>query len=173
MDYVYDNWIGLVGLVVTGVGLAVTVWQVVLARKAAEASEGAASAARTASVETRNAIHGVLTVADLERAIGYIRELKEFHRKQEWDVCLNMYQIVRASLEHVRKRLPVQEASQRRKLREAIDQMRVIEDNVDDALKRNADPTASENFNKTINEIQRCLEEIVSSVQIREGEVGT
>ena len=157
----------------TGVGLAVTVWQVVLARKAAEESKDAASAARTASVETRSAIHGVLTVADLERAIGYIRELKEFHRDRRWDVCLNMYQIVRASLAHIRSRLPVQETSQRRKLREAIDQMRVIEDNVDDALKRNEDPTTSENFNKTINEIQRCLEEIVSSVQTREGEVST
>ena len=53
--------------------------------------------------------------SSLRNSIGYIRELKEFHRKQEWDVCLNMYQIVRASLEHIRKRLPEQEASQRRK----------------------------------------------------------
>ena len=42
-----------------------------------------------------------------------------------------------------------------------------------DALKRNTAPTASEKFNKTLNEIQVQLEEIVSSVQTREGEVST
>ena len=173
MDYVYDNWIGLGGLVVTVVGLAVTVWQVVRARKVAEESKDAASAARTASVQTRDAIHGVLTVSDLQRSIGYVQELKEFHRYKNWAVCLNMYHILRESLAHIRARLPVQKASQRRKLREAIDQMRVMEDNVDDALKHNTAPTASEKFNKTLNEIQVCLEEIVSSVQTREGEVST
>lgn len=173
MDYVYDNWIGLGGLVVTGFGLAFTVWQVYLARKAAEESKDAASAAHTASVETRSAIHGVLTVADLERAIGYIRELKEFHRDRRWDVCLNMYQIVRASLEHIRKRLPVREANRRQKLLEAINQMMVMENSVDNALMHNIDPTTPEKFNSTLNEIQVSLEEIVSSVQTREGEVST
>lgn len=157
----------------TVVGLAVTVWQVVRARKVAEESKDAASAARTASVQTRDAIHGVLTVSDLQRSIGYVQELKEFHRYKNWAVCLNMYHILRESLAHIRARLPVQKASQRRKLREAIDQMRVMEDNVDDALKHNTAPTASEKFNKTLNEIQVCLEEIVSSVQTREGEVST
>lgn len=157
----------------TVVGLAVTVWQVVRARKAAEESKDAASTARTASVKTRDAIHGVLTVADLQRSIGYIQELKEFHRYENWAVCLNMYHILRESLAHIRARLPTQEAIQSLKLREAIDQMKVMEDNVDDALKHNTAPTASEKFNKTLNEIQVCLEEIVSSVQTREGEVST
>lgn len=179
MDYLYDNWGNLaseasvVGLLATIIGLGVAVWQVTVARKAAEASRDAASAARTASVQTRDAIHGVLTVSDLQRSIGYVQELKEFHRYENWDVCLNMYHILRESLAHIRARLPVQEAIQRRKLRESIDQMRVMEDNVDDALKRDTAPTASEKFNKTLNEIQVWLEEIVSSVQTREGEVST
>lgn len=176
MDYVYDNWGNLAsvaGLLATIIGLGVAVWQVTAARKAAEASRDAASAAHTASVQTRDAIHGVLTVADLQRSIGYVQELKEFHRYENWAVCLNMYHILRESLAHIRARLPVQEASRRRKLREAIDQMRVMEDNVDDALKHNTAPTASEKFNKTLNEIQVWLEEIVSSVQTWEGEVST
>lgn len=152
----------------TGLGLAVTVWQVVLARKAAEGSKDAASAARTASVETRDAIHGVLTVADLRQSIGYIRELKDFHRYRRWDVCLNMYQILRESLAHIRSRLPEQEDDRRRELQEAIDQMRVMEDNVDDALKHDADPTVPEEFNITLNEIQVSLEAIVSSAQTGE-----
>lgn len=157
----------------TGVGLAVTVWQVIRARKAAEGSKDAASAARNASVETRDAIHGVLTVADLQRSIGYIQGLKEFHRGRRWDVCLNMYQTLRESLAHIRARLPEQEDDRRRELQEAINQMRVMEDKVNDDLKHDADSTVPEKFNSTLNEIQVSLEEIVSSVQTREGEVST
>ncbi len=166
-------WVGLTGLIVTVVGLGIAIWQVIGARRAAEAAEDAASAAENASVETRDAIHSVLVVSDLERVIGYVQQIKSFHRDQKWDICLNMYQLLRSSLADIRARLPHPVAQDRLTLRKAIDQVRAIEDNVDTAIRIGSNPAASENFNGVLNEIQAELEGIVSSAQILESEVST
>lgn len=173
MDYLYDNLVGGAGLIATVVGLGIAIRQVVGARKAARAAESAASAAHTASVETRDTIHSVLVISDLERVIGYVQQIKSFHRDQKWDICLNMYQLLRSSLADIRARLPEPAAQHRLTLREAIDQVRAIEDNVDTAVRSDTSPTAAENFNSVLNAIQVRLEEIVSSAQIRGSEVST
>lgn len=171
MNYLYDNWVGLSGLFATVVGLGIAIWQIIGARRAAEAAEDAAAAARRASVETQGAIHSVLAVSDLQRAIGYVQQIKGFHREKRWDICLNTYQLLRASLADIRARLPESDAQNRLTLREAIDQVRVIEDNVDAAVRASTEPAAPENFNSVINEIQVRLEEIVSRAQIQGSEV--
>ena len=173
MNYLYDNWVGVAGLVATVVGLGIAIWHVIGARRAAEAAEDAASAAENASVETRDAIHSVLVISDLERVIGYVQQIKSFHREQKWDICLNMYQLLRSSLADIRARLPEPAAQHRLTLREAIDQVRAIEDNVDTAVRAGTGPTAAENFNSVLNAIQARLEEIVSSAQIQGSEVST
>ena len=173
MNYLYDNWVGVAGLIVTGIGLGFAIWQVIVARKAAEAAEDAASAAHKASIETRDTIHSVLVISDLERVIGYVQQIKGFHREEKWDICLNMYQLLRASLADIRARLPDPAAKHRIALREAIDQMRAIENNVDTAVRIGANPVAFEKFNSVLNEIQAKLEEIVSSAQVQESEVST
>ena len=173
MNYLYDNWVGLAGLIVTVVGLGIAIWQVVGARRAAESAEKAASAARRASDETRSAIHGVLTVSDLQRVIGYVQQIKIFHREQKWDICLNMYQVLRSSLADIRARLPEPAAQYRLTLREAIDQVKAIENDLDVAVRAGAESMASEDFNGILNEVQAKLEEMVSSVQVQEGEVST
>ena len=173
MNYLYDNWVGVAGLIATVVGLGIAIWQVIGARRAAEAAEDAASAAENASVETRDAIHSVLTVSDLQRVIGYVQQIKNFHREQKWDICLNMYQVLRSSLADIRARLPEPAAQYRLTLREAINQVKAIENDLDVAVRAGAESMASEDFNGILNEVQAKLEEMVSSVQVQEGEVST
>lgn len=48
-------------------------------------------------------------------------------------------------------------------LREAIVQVRVIEDSVDGALRENTEPSGARNFNQVLNTIQVDLEQIASS----------
>jgi hypothetical protein len=48
-------------------------------------------------------------------------------------------------------------------LREAIPQIRVIEDSVDRAIRDGASPSGARNFNRVMNTIQAGLEEIASS----------
>jgi hypothetical protein len=173
VEYLYDNWVGLSGLIATVVGLGIAIRQVIGARRAAEAAEGAASAAQRATIETRDAIHGVLTVSDLRRVIGYVQQIKSFHRDQQWDICLNMYQVLRSSLTDIRSRLPEPAAQYRLVLREAIDQVNAIENTLDVAVRSGSEFAASEDFNSILNEVQAKLEEMVSRVQVQESEVST
>ena len=174
MNYLYDNLVGVVGLIATVIGLGIAIWQIIGARRAAESAENAASAAQRASVETREAIHGVLTViSDLQRVIGYVQQIKNFHREQKWDICLNMYQVLRSSLKDIRARLPEPAAQYRLVLREAIDQVNAIENTLDVAVRSGSEFAASEDFNSILNEVQAKLEEMVSRVQVQESEVST
>lgn len=174
MDYLYDNWgdlVSLVGLLATVVGLWIAIRQVMMARKAAEASENAASAAQRASIEARDAIHNVLTISDLQRVIGYVQQIKSLHRDQKWEICLHLYQLLRASLADIQARLPDPAARYRMILREAVPQIIVMENSVDAALGGSDDPEGVEDFNSILNGIQARLEEIVSSAQVGESEV--
>ena len=173
VEYLYDNLVGVAGLIATVGGLAIAIWQIRDARKAAEAAEDAASAAQRATIETRDAIHGVLTVSDLRRVIGYVQQIKSFHREQKWDICLNMYQVLRSSLTDIRARLPEPAAQYRLVLREAIDQVNAIENTLDVAVRSGSEFAASEGFNSILNEVQAKLEEMVSRVQVQESEVST
>ena len=173
MNYLYDNWVGVAGLIATIVGLGIAIWQIIVARRAAEAAEDAASAAQDASIETRDAIHSVLTVSDLRRVIGYVQQIKSFHRDQKWDICLNMYQVLRSSLADIRARLPEPAARHRMTLKEAIDQVKAMENDLDAAVHAGAESIASEDFNGILNDVQAKLEEIVSSAQVQESEVST
>lgn len=171
MDYLYDNLVGVGGLIATVIGLGIAIQQVIGARRAAEAAENAASAAQNASLETRDAIYGVLTVSDLRRVIGYVQQIKSFHRDQKWDICLNMYQVLRSSLTDIRARLPAAASRHRMTLKEAIDQVNTIENTLDVAVRSGSEFAASEDFNSILNEIQAKLEEMVSRVQVQESEV--
>lgn len=171
MDYLYDNLVGVAGLIATVGGLIIAIRQVIGARRAAEAAEDAASAAQRATIETRNAIHGVLTVSDLRRVIGYVQQIKSFHRDQKWDICLNMYQVLRSSLTDIRARLPEPAARHAMTLKEAIDQVNTIENTLDVAVRSGSEFAVSEDFNSILNEIQAKLEEMVSRVQVEESEV--
>ena len=168
MDYLYDNLVGIAGSIATVGGLAIAIWQVIGARRAAEAAEDAATAAQRATIETRDAIYGVLTVSDLQRVIGQLQQIKSFHREQKWDICLNMYQMLRSSLADIRARLPDSASRHRLTLQDAIAEVTLIEDEVETALEDSGDPVDWQRFNSTLNEIQVKLEEIVSSAQIRE-----
>lgn len=169
----YNLVVGVLGLIATVAGLWIAIRQVIGARRAAQKAESAALAAENATIETRDTIHSVLVISDLERVIVYFQQIKGFHRDQKWDICLNMYQLLRSSLAEIRARLPEQASQHRLTLRKAIDQVRVIEDTVDTAIRTGASPAASENFNSVLNKIQTELEDIVSSAQIQGSEVST
>ena len=51
-------------------------------------------------------------------------------------------------------------------IREAIPQIRVIEENIWRAIERKTEPTASRNVIQTLNRIQMDLEQVASSVHI-------
>ena len=140
-------------------GFAIAIWQVTRARTAARAAE-------IASKQTRDTIATVLTVGDLNRAIQLIQRIKDFHRDQKWEVSLQHYQILRATLTDIRSRLPDALSDKRLALHRAIPQISVMETSVDQSIREDNTPNGVENFSGILNSIQLHLEEISSSTQL-------
>lgn len=153
------NWgdiVGAVSLVVTLGGFGIAIYQATKARKAADAAE-------VASRESMEAIAQVLIVADLQRAIAGIQRLKDLHRDMRWETSLEHYQALRAVLADISARHPTFTSEQRAFLQTAIQQVVVIENSVDEALRDRVDPSGATRFNEDLNDIQVQLEEIASS----------
>lgn len=167
MDYLLEHWgdfASLLGFAITIIGLW---WAIRTAREA----QKSATAAEAASVETRDAITRVLTIVDLERAIALIQHLKVLHRENKWQASLEHYQTLRAMLADIDARHPATTPELHATLREAIMQIKFIEDDVD--MAHGAEPSGARNFNEVLNTIQVNLEEIVSSAHFSGNEVGT
>ena len=167
MSYFIENWgsfVGLISLFITIIGFGIAIWQATRARRSAEAAE-------TAAIETRAAITRVLAVVDLERAIALIERLKLLHRDGKWQIGLEHYQGLRQMLADIDSRHPDPSVELHRIFREAIIQIKVIEDNVDKAISEEATPTDSHNYNNKLNDIQSSLEKMASSAHFPESEV--
>ena len=163
MDYLQDNWgsfVSVLGLVATVFGLGVVF------RRAGEARKSAADA-RTAAQETQQAISNVLTIVDLERAIAMVQRLKQLHRDRKWEVSLELYQPLRVMLTNINTRGTIERAE----LREAIPQIRVIEDGITRAIFDGVEPAGARNFPRVLNNIQMSLEEIASPAHLTGSEV--
>ena len=166
--YFQENWgsfVGALSLIVTVVGFVVAIRRVTQARASARAAEDA-------SKETMAAIARVLSVSDISRAIGLISRIKDFHRDQKWEVSLQHYQILRATLTDIRHRLPAGSSEINRALRSAVPQISVMETSVDQAIRANTPPDGEENFARTLTSLQEHLEDISSSTQLWVGEAG-
>ena len=168
MDYFLEHWgsfVGLLSLIVTVIGFVVAIRRATQARTSARAAEDA-------SKETRAAIARVLSVSDISRAIGLISRIKDFHRDQKWEVSLQHYQILRATLTDIRARLPAGSSETRLALQRAVPQISVMADSVDKSIRDGTTPDGEEQFAGELTSVQEQLEEISSSTQLWVDEAG-
>lgn len=159
MNYFLENWrsfVGLLSLIITIIGFPIAIWRAIQARNSAAAAEAA-------SKETREAIAQILNVVELQRAIAVIQRLKVLHRDSKWEASLEHYQTLRAMLADIDARYPSSTPELHTTLREAIPQIKVIEDSVDRATHEGTSPSGARNFNRVLNTLQANLEEIASS----------
>lgn len=162
MEYFLDNWggfIGIAGLVITGIGVIISY----LAFHRAGKARDAAAAAEVASKETRAAMTRTLTTVDLERAIALLQRLKEMHRANRWETCLEHYQPLRVLLSEIRSRHPALTSELQRTLETAILDVTEMENAIVAALRESAEITAAAEFDRTLNRIQSELESLSSS----------
>ena len=162
MDWFSDNW----GNVISAFGLAATVIGLFLVFGSAREAEKSAVASKEAAEKTQVAITNVLNIVDLERAIAMVQRLKRLHIDKKWEVCLELYQPLRVMLTNIDTRVTIDTPA----IRESIPQIRVIEENIGNAIAQKAEPTASRNVIRTLNLIQMNLEQLASSVHIPEQE---
>lgn len=163
MDWLADNW----GSIISVLGLAATVVGLMIVFRRAGEARKSAVAAQNAAQETQQAIINVLTIVDLERAIAMVQRIKQLHLDRKWEVSLELYQPLRVMLTNINTSSTIET----HEIREAIPQIRVIEDNITRALAENVDPTVRRNFSRVPNNIQVSLEQRASSTYLmgREG----
>ena len=163
MDYFLDNWgrfIGIAGLIITGIGVIISY----LAFHRAGKARDAAAAAEIASKETRAAITRTLTTVDLERAIALAQRLKELHRANRWDTALECYHLLQVMLADIATWHPAPTDEMRGAISEAIQLIQEIERQVDTARGQGTKPPEFNEFNFQLNEIQGLLREVALSI---------
>jgi hypothetical protein len=154
----------IAGVVVSALGLTFAIY---LARGAKTAAQSAQQAAK----EALEAVNKQVTSHDLERAIGYLTRLKDWHTQGQWEVALTHYRQVRSLLTDLQSGLLLK-LDERNVVFEAIQQVRTMEDSVERAVRAGDQPDRSQNFNRQLNRIQSELEGVVSRVRFDMGSTG-
>ena len=159
MDYFLENWgnfVGVLGVMVSAVGL----WY---AFKAHRAARSAKQAAEKASTETRRTVSRSRRSVDTGRAIALINRLKVLHRNRDWGYALELYQELRSTLSDIHASMPDDLAETRDAVADAIHKIREIEDEVNRALYENREPNDVPELNVILNDIQRNLQRLQST----------
>ncbi len=160
MAWFEDNWGSLasvVGVLVSLLGFWIAIVQI-------RRSRSAATAAKEAAEEAREALARDLTVADLVRADEQIQSLKEFHRMREWRRALDRYPDVRRLLAEIGGRHQNLNDTHRESLQNAISQLRSMERVAEAALINDESPDMAD-FNETLTGVQSMLDEIAVQLQ--------
>ena len=160
MSYLLDNWgsfVSLLGLVATVIGL------IVVFRRAGEARKSAADA-RIAALETQRSITNMLMIVDLQRAIAMVQRLKQLHIDRKWEVSLELYQPLRVMLTNINTRSTIAKPE----FREAIEQIRIMENTIKNALTQEGELIETNYSFGTLNDIQVSLEALASSAPMPE-----
>ena len=163
MDYFLDNWgnfIGIAGLIITGIGVIISY----LAFHRAGKARDAAAAAEIASKETRAALTRTLTTVDLERTIALAQRLKELHRANRWDTALECYHLLQVMLADIATWHPAPTDEMRGAVSESIQLIQEMERQVDTARGKGTTPPEFNEFNFQLNEIQGLLREVALSI---------
>ena len=158
MDFIAENWIGLLGVAISAVGLivgAAGLCYAYLARRAAKSAEAAA-------IEARQALTRTLRLVDVQEAVGLISRLKLLHRIGYWDSALELYQYLRRKLNDIRASTPENSDKIRIFLSEAISRVKDLENQVSSARNENKTPENLSELDAILNEIQQNLEGLQS-----------
>lgn len=124
LRWIADNHIGdlasVAGIVISITGFAVTVWNVLRSKSAADRAEAAAA-------EARRAIRGYEALSDFSAAIAIMEEIKRLHRIGETTIILDRYAALRKLLIGVRQLSPEIDDSIRIRIQSAVTNLTAME----------------------------------------------
>lgn len=159
MDYFTENWghfVGVLGVIVSAVGL----WYAFRAHRAARSAE---AAAEKASTETRRTVSRSRRSVDTGRAIALINRLKVLHRNGDWEYALELYQELRSTLSDIHASMPDDLEEIRDAVADAIYKIREIEDEVNRARYESREPADVPQIDRILNDTQQSLERLQST----------
>lgn len=151
---------GFMGMALSAVG----VWFACLAKREA-------GGARKAAVAARQAIKRSLTGVDAGRAVGLIERIQTLNRQGHWQAAIHMYGDLRAMLSDLQASHSGEDNNNvGRSLREAREQLRTIEDALEETLANASEPgSLLGDTNVHLNRIHNLLLPIQSRIRIDQG----
>lgn len=170
MEFLQNHWgdlFSVLGLVVTGGGLAWAIWE---AHRARQAAEEAADAAVRGAREASDSIARTLTAADLQKAIDLIERLKDRHATNRWSAAVERYPDLRAVLFDIEARLPETDIQRREVLTNVAAQMMELENQVNDSLISGNDPDNASELTTKLNRVQSSLQKLASRLNWDSGQ---
>ena len=151
--------ISLLGLLISVFGFSFTIWQVMR-------SKSAADAAKRATVETQKSIKELDIVIEFSSALTMMEEIKDRHRKFQWESLPTKYSLLRQKLISIKSNTPNLKAEESARLQESIQQFSSLERKIDDSLVKQSSPNLGK-FNNVVNDQIDALTEMLSQIRKR------
>ena len=145
------------GVIISVVGFAATIWNVVRSKSVAET-------ARDAAVRARDAVMRINVLTELSEAIAIMEEIKRLHRIPEsWPLLPDRYTSVNKKLRAARNSRPSLSQEKLDVLQEAMQQFREMEKKVEHGPGKKAGPSAR--LNDIVSQQIEKVDEILSGVR--------
>ncbi len=160
------NFAGIIASIVGAIlGLGGLIYAIKAWREAEKAKD-AANASKKASEDATASINKNFAISDLSSAIFLIEEIKRLNRMKKWEILVERYGNLIKLLSAIKAQHPDISNSEKRRIQNAITQIRLIEEKVDDSLCRgvNIDDQSAE-FNKVLSPIFDDLNEIINRLK--------
>lgn len=117
----------IAGLLIALVGFAITIWNVLASKRAAERAEQAA-------LDARRAMGFFDAVTELSAAIAALEEIRRVHREGAWHSLPDRYGALKKSLQGVRSAVPDLSPYQKSRLQQAVRDLAALERAVETLL---------------------------------------
>lgn len=161
-EFLIKNNIGeyasILGLLVTLIGFAITLYNVNKSKKASELSQTAVSNMRKDLARSE-------TVIEVSSVINSLDEIRRIHRLKNWSLLFERYTTLRRSLVSIKTNYKALTKEQKSIIQSTIQNIKSIEDDVELALLNNTEPKGIDRINKIVADHTDRLYELLIEIK--------
>ena len=161
-----DHWgdiASVVGVVVSLVGFAVTIWGVLTSKSAAQRAESAANAARRSILRSDS-------LMELSASVTMMEEIKRLHRASAWSVLPDRYSLLKSHLVSIRTSNTTFAADHQASLQSAIQHFGDMEKRIEKTISgKSGAPnvaTLNEIVSAQINKVNEILAVLRQDIEV-------
>lgn len=157
-DFRIGDISSIVGLFISVIGFAVTIWGVIKSKNAAESTKETAE-------KMQKDLRRLDTIVDISSVVGIMEEIKRHHRNNNWIILPDRYSSLRGKLVLIKSTHNDLTDKQKTFLQSAIQQSKLIEENVEKALSKNLEPQNFAKLNKLLSDEIDKLNEVMAEIK--------
>jgi hypothetical protein len=156
--YRLGDFASIIGLLVAIVGFAITLWNVVRSKRAAENAEEAVRRMRELLVQAN-------TIKEFSAALGIMDEIRRLHRAAAWPMLPDRYSALKRSLIAVRAANPTMSERHKTVTQAAITHFTAMERTIEAMLANQSAPPNVARLNQIVSRQLDSLAEVLVEIQ--------